>query len=79
MIDEVKEVQLFDLKSDIGETTNVARENAEIVKRLMKLIESAREELGDCDRIGKGARFFDPEPKRPDIGRYNAWLAKYRQ
>ena len=78
MIDEVKEVQLFDLKNDSSETTNVAEKHPEIVNRLMTLIESAREELGDCDRIGKGARFFDSEPKRPDIQKYNAWLAKQR-
>ena len=79
MIDEVKEVQLFDLKNDISETTNVAEKHPDIVKRLMNLIENAREELGDCDRIGKGSRFFDPEPKRPDIKKYNSWLAKYRK
>ena len=67
MIDEVKEVQLFDLKNDISETTNVAQQHPEVVKRLMAKIEKAREELGDADRIGKGARFFDTEPKRPDI------------
>ena len=78
MVDEVKEVQLFDLKNDISESTNVAQKHPEVVARLMKLIESAREELGDCDRIGTGARFFDPEPKRPDIRKYNAWLAKHR-
>jgi arylsulfatase len=78
MIDEVRKVQLFDLKNDISETTNVAARHPEIVQRLMGLIESARQELGDCDRIGEGARFFDSKPKRPDIEKYNAWLAKYR-
>ena len=76
MIDEVKEVQLFDLNNDLSETTNVAEEHPEIIRRLMKLIESARDELGDCDRIGKGARFFDPEMKRPDIRNYKSWLTK---
>jgi len=75
-IDEVKEVQLFDLKNDIGETTNVADKHPEVVTRLMKLIDNARDELGDCDRIGKGARFYDSEPKRPDIEIYNSWLTK---
>ena len=75
MIDEVKEVQLFDLKNDIGETTNIADKHPEVIRYLMELIENAREELGDCDRIGKGARFFDPDPKRPDIQKYNTWLA----
>jgi arylsulfatase A-like enzyme len=76
MIDEVKDLQLFDLKTDIGETTNMAGEHPEIVKRLMESIEYAREELGDCDRLGSGARFFDPGPKRPDIKKYQAWRGK---
>ncbi|MFP6894703.1 MAG: sulfatase-like hydrolase/transferase, partial [Opitutales bacterium] len=64
MIDAVKEVQLFDLQADIGETKNLAKEHPDVVGRLMKLIENAREDIGDYDRIGKGARFFDSEPKR---------------
>jgi arylsulfatase len=79
MIDEVKEVQLFDLGNDVGETTNVAERHPEIVARLMKLIEAARIELGDCDRIGSGARFFDPEPKRPDIEKYKSWFVNHRK
>ena len=68
-----------DLKNDIAETTNVADEYPEIVKRLMTRIENARFELGDCDRIGKGARFYDAQPKRPDIDNYNAWLTKQKK
>ena len=79
MIDEVKEVQLFDLKNDLSETTNVADKHPEVAKRLMKSIENARDELGDCDRIGKGARFFDPEPKRPGIKKYETWLTKQKK
>ncbi len=78
-IDEVSEVQLYDLKNDISETTNVAGKHPAIVKRLMALSEKARTDIGDCDRIGKGARFFDPEPKRPDIQRYKSSLAKKPQ
>ena len=36
------------------------------------LAEEVREDIGDYDRIGKGARFFDPQPKRPDIKRKRA-------
>ena len=79
MIDEVTEVQLFDLKNDIAETTNVADKHPEIVKRIMKLVENARQELGDCDRIGKGARFFDTEPKRPGIKKYKSWLDEQKK
>jgi len=38
---------LFDLENDIGETTDVAAENPEVVKRLQALAEKAREDLGD--------------------------------
>ena len=67
MVDAVDEVQLFDLDADIGEKRNVAAKNADVVKRLMKLVDKAREDLGDYDRVGKGARFFDDGPKRPDM------------
>jgi arylsulfatase len=79
MIDEVKEVQLFDLKNDISETTNVADKHPDVVKRLMNLVENARQELGDCDRIGKSVRFFDPDPKRPGIKEYKSWLAEQKK
>ncbi|MDE0577331.1 MAG: sulfatase [Opitutales bacterium] len=65
MTDAVEEVQLFDLQTDIGETKNLAKEHPDVVGRLMKLIENAREDIGDYDRIGMGARFFDSAPKRP--------------
>jgi arylsulfatase A-like enzyme len=79
MIEEVSEVQLYDLKNDISEATNVADKHPEIVKRLMKSIENARNELGDCDRIGKGVRFYDPGPKRPDIKKYKSWLTEQKK
>ena len=78
MIDEVKELQLYDLDADIAETTNVAARQPDVVARLMKQIETARAELGDCDRIGKGARFFDAKPKRPGIKKYNSWLTEQK-
>ncbi len=61
------EPQLYDLESDIGETKDVAKSNPEVVQRLLLLVEKARDDIGDFDRVGKGARFFDPEPRRPDI------------
>jgi arylsulfatase A len=50
--------ELYDLQSDIGETTNVAEKQAEIVKRLEDFAEKTRADLGDSltDRIGKGVR-----------------------
>jgi arylsulfatase A-like enzyme len=74
-IDAVAAVQLYDLENDIAETTNVAGQHPEIVERLTQQIEIARMELGDCDRIGSGARFFDEGVIRPDIQVYKEWNA----
>ena len=47
---------------NIGETTDVFATHPDVVKDLLALAESAREDIGDYNRIGKGARFFDPQP-----------------
>ena len=49
---------LFDLKKDIGETTNVIADFPEIAKRLAAAAEVARQDLGDSlnKRVGKGIR-----------------------
>jgi arylsulfatase A len=38
-------LELFDLEKDVGETTNVAAQHPEVVKRLQSLAEAAREDL----------------------------------
>ena len=61
---------LVDLEKDIGETTNVADANPDVVEQLLALAESMREDLGDYDRVGKNMRFFDPpepRPRRPPV------------
>ena len=58
---------LFDLEKDIGEKNNVANKHPEVVKSLLELAEQGRNDIGDHDRIGQNARFFDPQPRRPDI------------
>jgi len=68
---------LVDLAMDIGETTNVAMENPDVVSRLQAIAETAREDIGDHDRVGKNVRFFDPQQERPDKPR-SVWLKRKR-
>ncbi|MCZ6672452.1 MAG: sulfatase [Verrucomicrobia bacterium] len=63
MIEEVSEIQLYNLDQDPSESTNVAKTHPRIVQSLMKRIEQAREELGDLAITGSGVRLFD-EGKR---------------
>jgi len=72
-IDGVDEEQLFDLDRDISETTNVADQHPDVVRRLKRLLETAREDLGERHLLGSGQRFFDETPRRPDIEDYEAW------
>ena len=67
MVNAVETLSLYDLDADIEETRNVADQHPDVVRQLMALVESAREDLGDYDRVGKGARFFDAGAKRPDM------------
>jgi len=57
---------LYDLDSDPSETRNVADMHPLVVEELLALAEKARADIGDYDRVGTGARFFDEGPKRPD-------------
>lgn len=49
---------LFDVQADPGETKDLSREHPEVVEQLQKLVEQAREDLGDdrTDRPGKNRR-----------------------
>jgi arylsulfatase A-like enzyme len=48
--------QLYNLDVDIGETQDVAAAHAEIVARLLALLDRCREDIGDGDRPGKNQR-----------------------
>jgi len=52
------DLALFDLKADIGETTDVKADHPDVVERLRELADQARGELGDSatDRSGSGVR-----------------------
>jgi len=69
LLEEIPAIQLYDLYTDIGETTDVAAQNPKIVAKLMKRVESIRAELGDWNCIGSGARFFYDGTKRPDMNK----------
>ncbi len=51
-----QELQLYDLESDIGETTNVADRHPDIVNRLNELAKVARRDLGDLGKPGENQR-----------------------
>jgi arylsulfatase A len=59
---------LFNLVEDISSTNNVADEHPDVVARLSALAETAREDLGDTGRPGKGQRppghVANPRPQR---------------
>lgn len=58
------ELSLYNLKDDIGESTNVAKKHPEVVERMLEIVEMARAELGDgiTKRKGTGVR---PHGKQP--------------
>ncbi|CAN0450408.1 unnamed protein product, partial [Hapterophycus canaliculatus] len=47
---------LYNLKDDIGETTNVARQHPVIVERLSKQLDVAKQDIGCHNLIGKNSR-----------------------
>ena len=59
------ELSLFDLKNDIGETTNVIDQYPDVVQRLMAAAERARRELGDRLTGRKGQEVRPPGRLEP--------------
>lgn len=62
----LNEIQLFNLKSDIGEKQNVAAQHPEVVARLQKQAETIRAELGDVRTTGTDQRkinLVDPQKR----------------
>jgi arylsulfatase A-like enzyme len=60
--------RLYNLSTDLGETTNRFDERPDLVRRLTELAERAREDLGDVGRKGQNQRaagmVADPKPQR---------------
>jgi len=52
----IQEEALYDLEADTKETTNVAAEHPDVVKRLNALAEAARRDIGDYQLKGSGQR-----------------------
>jgi arylsulfatase A-like enzyme len=50
------EAELYDLKTDVGETKNLIWEHPDILRRLLTLAEKARVDLGDVNRPGTHQR-----------------------
>ena len=57
---------LYDLEADPSESRDVAASHPDVLKELLTLADKARSEIGDYDRIGADARFFDEGLRRPD-------------
>lgn len=48
--------RLYDVRHDLGETTELSAQHPDVVERLLGMAELARNELGDWDRPGAGQR-----------------------
>ncbi|MFA6547199.1 MAG: sulfatase [Limisphaerales bacterium] len=57
---KITEPQLYDLRDDIGEKTDVASSNPAVVQRLLVLAEQARADLGDSLTRRQGAGVREP-------------------
>lgn len=64
---DIPHALLFNLETDIAEAIDVSDRYPDVVDKLLQLAEHASTDIGDVDRIGVNARFFDDGPKRPDI------------
>jgi arylsulfatase len=57
---KIEQPELYDLKADVGEMSDVASAHPEIVKRLLDQAEIARADLGDALTGRKGAGVREP-------------------
>ncbi|HEY1191630.1 MAG TPA: sulfatase-like hydrolase/transferase [Gemmata sp.] len=55
---KIEKPELYDMRTDPGETKNVAGTNPQVVKLLLELAEKARDDMGDAltKRVGKNVR-----------------------
>lgn len=66
-------LELYDVRSDVSEEHEVSATQPDVVKHMLALADSAREELGDVNRPGKGQRpagwVKNPKPLLPATGK----------
>ena len=64
------QLELYDVRNDVGETREISAKHPEVVKRLLALADKTRAEIGDMDKPGKGQRpagwVDNPKPLLPD-------------
>ncbi len=68
----IAEHMLFNLDKDVGESNDVAAKHPDVVEELLELATWAREDIGDYNKLGKRARFFDDAPKRLETAQAKA-------
>ena len=65
----LNKVELYDLESDIGESTDLAEQHPDLVAELRNLAQWARNDIGDHDRFGNNARTFGSKPRTLSSGK----------
>ena len=76
VFDGVPELMLFNLETDIGEQENLASQHPEIIEKLMNDAEQAYGDLGNYNRLGEGARFFEEGEKWPNLAQWRDHIVK---
>nr|WP_299381101.1 sulfatase [Allomuricauda sp.] len=66
-MEAVRDFELYNLRDDIAERRDVSGDHPQKVNDLLALVEKARNDIGDFNSIGVGARFYDEDPVRPDV------------
>ncbi|MFT6868759.1 MAG: arylsulfatase A-like enzyme [Cyclobacteriaceae bacterium] len=66
-VEPVRDFELYNLKKDISERRDVAAEFRNKIDELKLLINKARETIGDYNKIGSQARFYDNGVKQPSV------------
>ncbi|MEM9144489.1 MAG: sulfatase, partial [Bacteroidota bacterium] len=77
-MEAVRDIELYNLREDRAERRDVAKDNPQKVQELLALVDKARKDIGDFNSIGAGARFFDEDPVRPDVLKFQGEESTWR-